>query len=86
MRHAALLQLATARPPVQGLDGRSPGIVDLQTHLYQLVVPVFAAAVTVVLVVAMVRRLRLDRPPAGEHRDAAVAAQPDVTGPLRSST
>lgn len=56
--HAALLQLATARPPVQGPDGRSSFEVRLQSDLYEVVTPLFAAAVTVVLVVAMVQRLR----------------------------
>lgn len=55
--HAALLQLATARPPVQGSDGRTRFVVRLQSDLYEVVAPLFAAVVTVVLVVAMVRRL-----------------------------
>lgn len=63
--HAALLQLATARPPVQGPDGRSPLVVRIQSDLYEVVAPLSAAAAVIVLTMAMIRRRqhgRGDRP------------------------
>ena len=76
--HAALLQLATARPPVQGADGRSPAIHRLQSELYEVAAPVLAATATVVVVVAMVRRLR--RTPAPGDGDPGGEPEIDVTG------
>jgi hypothetical protein len=76
--HAALLQLATARPPVQGPDPRSPTVARLQTDLYEVVAPSFVAVATVVLVVAMVRRLRRAAPGEGEE-------EADGAGPRRST-
>jgi hypothetical protein len=85
--HAALLQLATARPPVQGPDPRSPAVARLQGDLYEVVVPLLAAVATVLLVGAMVRRLRGAPPPAdeGEGAEAPVTAgahPPAASGPL----
>ena len=84
--HAALLQLATARPPAPGPDGRSPGIARLQTDLYEVAAPVFAATATVVLVFAMVRRLRRT-PRSGEREpDRGAGAARHYPGRLPAST
>ncbi|HEV3401990.1 MAG TPA: hypothetical protein VG078_09250 [Acidimicrobiales bacterium] len=83
LAHAALLHLATARPPVQGPDPRSAGVARLQGDLYEVVAPLFAATAAVVITVAMVRRIR--RTPSGDgdvgderaadaHRSAAVTS------------
>ena len=63
LAHAALLQLGTARPPVQGPDPRSSGVARVQSDLYEVAAPLFATAATVILVVVMVRRLRRAPPP-----------------------
>lgn len=76
--HAALLQLATARPPVQGPDPRSPGVARLQTDLYEVVAPLFAAVATVVLAAAMVRRLRRATPNERDEADGAGARRSTV--------
>ena len=75
LAHAALLQLATARPPVQGPDPRSAGVARLQGDLYEVVAPLFAATATVMIIVAMARRLW--RTPAADG-DGDVGTEPGV--------
>jgi hypothetical protein len=86
LAHAALLQLGTARPPVQGPDPRSAGVARLQGDLYEVVAPVFAATVTVIVVVAMVRRLN-HVPAAGRggEPDLRPEAPQDASGRLPTS-